>query len=65
VGLRTGAALVRATCADALAGFGAPGRARLAAHAVLAGPTGAAARSALDTLDARAARRPAPARVAA
>jgi len=65
-GLRTGAALVRSACAESLAAFGPAGRARLAAHAVLLGPTGAAARSALDTLDARAlGRRPAPVRVAA
>jgi len=66
-GLRSEEALVRATCADALAGLGDAGRARLAAHAVLRGPTGAAARSALDILDARAlhTRRRAAARVPA
>jgi HEAT repeat protein len=65
-GLRTGAPLVQVTCAEAMAAFGSNGRARLAAHAVLAGPTGTAARAALDTLDVRAAaRRPAATRVPA
>jgi hypothetical protein len=49
---------VRAACADALALTGEQGRVRLAAHAVLRGPTGEAARSALDVL-ALSSRRPA------
>jgi hypothetical protein len=49
-GLRSAAAPVRAACADALALVGEEGRVRLSAHAVLRGPTGDAARSALDVL---------------
>ena len=49
-GLRSAAVDVRGACADALALTGEPGRVRLAAHAVLLGPTGEAARSALDVL---------------
>jgi HEAT repeat protein len=49
-GLRTAGSDVRAACAEALALIGEPGRVRLAAHAVLRGPTGDAARSALDVL---------------
>jgi HEAT repeat protein len=49
-GLRSAGLDVRAACADALALIGEQGRVRLAAHAVLRGPTGEAARSALDVL---------------
>ena len=50
-GLRApGGTAVHAACADALALTGEPGRVRLAAHAVLRGPAGEAARSALDVL---------------
>lgn len=57
-GLRSAGMDVRAACADALALTGEQGRVRLAAHAVLRGPTGEAARSALDVL-ALSSRRPA------
>jgi HEAT repeat protein len=57
-GLRSAGTDVRAACADALALTGEQGRVRLAAHAVLRGPTGEAARSALDVL-ALSSRRPA------
>jgi len=50
-GLRSADADVRGACADALTLFGEPGRLRLAAHAVLCGPSGDAARSALDVLE--------------
>ena len=56
-GLRTGTGDVRAACADALALVGEDGRVRLAAHAVLRGPTGDAARSALEVLALRSSRR--------
>jgi HEAT repeat protein len=56
-GLRSAGIDVRAACADALALLGEQGRVRLAAHAVLRGPTGDAARSALDVL-ALSSRRP-------
>jgi HEAT repeat protein len=49
-GLRSAGPDVRAACADALALLGEAGRLRLAAHAVLRGPSGDAARSALDVL---------------
>jgi HEAT repeat protein len=49
-GLRAAAIDVRAACADALTLIGEEGRVRLAAHAVLRGETGDAARSALDVL---------------
>jgi HEAT repeat protein len=49
-GLRSPTPEVRAACADGLALFGEAGRIRLAAHAVLRGPSGDAARSALDVL---------------
>ena len=50
-GLRSpGGVDVRGACADALALIGEQGRIRLAAHAVLHGPAGEAARSALDVL---------------
>jgi HEAT repeat protein len=56
--MRSAPVPVRAACADALTALGDRGRARLVAHAYLAGPTGAVARAALDSSAARAVRRP-------
>ena len=57
-GLAADDVAVRAACADALAGLGDRGRARLVAHAFLTGPTGAASRAALDATAGRAPQRP-------